>query len=124
MRVIVLRHFVAFVACLAPAFAWAETRLMMAEETGCIWCEQWNVEIGPIYPKTAEGRAAPLERFDIDSPPDDIQFSRPINFTPTFILVRDGVEVGRIDGYPGEDFFWGLLGTLLKSADIPIAPAG
>jgi hypothetical protein len=28
--------------------------------------------------------------------------------------VENGKEVGRIRGYPGEDFFWGLLQLLLK----------
>ena len=37
---------------------------------------------------------------------------RPV-FTPTFILVADGREAGRIEGYPGEDFFWGLLAKML-----------
>jgi hypothetical protein len=26
--------------------------------------------------------------------------------TPTFIFVRDEVEVGRIVGYPGAELFW------------------
>jgi len=38
-------------------------------------------------------------------------------FTPTFVLMGDGVEVGRMEGYAGEDFFWGLLGRMLSQAD-------
>ncbi len=34
-------------------------------------------------------------------------------FTPTFVLFDDGREIGRIEGYPGEDFFWGLLQNLV-----------
>ena len=45
--------------------AMSETRLIMAEEEGCVWCARWNEEIGPIYPKTPEGRAAPLLRLDL-----------------------------------------------------------
>ena len=33
--------------------------LLMFEEKWCSWCERWNAEIGPIYPKTAESRRAP-----------------------------------------------------------------
>lgn len=86
-----------------------------------MWCARWNAEIAPIYPKTAEGRAAPLERFDIhaDEQPD-IQFARRVHFTPTFVLVQDGVEVGRIEGYPGEDFFWGLLEMMMREAQISL----
>lgn len=89
-------------------------QLVMVEEQGCIWCAVWNAEIAPIYPKTAEGKFAPLRRIDIREPfPEDLEFtSRPV-FTPTFILVEDGREIARIEGYPGEDFFWGLLERML-----------
>lgn len=88
--------------------------LIMVEETGCVWCARWNAEIAPVYPKTPEGKAAPLRRIDIRTPlPPDLDLASPPVFTPTFILVNDGKELARIEGYPGEDFFWGLLGILL-----------
>jgi hypothetical protein len=89
--------------------------LVMMEEVGCRWCATWNAEIGPIYPKTAEGQAAPLTRLDVHDPlPAGLTLKRAAFYTPTFILVRDGTELARIEGYPGEDFFWGLLGVMLK----------
>jgi len=104
----------------APVVAWSETRLMMAEEPGCVWCARWNREIGEIYDKTGEGAAAPLRRVDITDPiPADITIARSINFTPTFVLLIDGHEVSRLEGYPGEDFFWGLLGQMLSDHNIP-----
>lgn len=82
-----------------------------------MWCARWNAEIAPIYPKTPEGQAAPLRRIDVNDPiPDDLTLKTAPHFTPTFILVDDGIEVARIEGYPGEDFFWGLLGVMLKQA--------
>lgn len=108
----------AVVLSATPAFA--EATLVMAEEPGCMWCARWNSEIGPIYPKTSEGQAAPLRRINILDPiPDDITLSRRVNFTPTFVLLVDGVEQNRIEGYPEEDFFWGLLGQMLMQEDIP-----
>lgn len=88
--------------------------LIMVEEHGCVWCAQWNNTIAPIYPKTVEGKYAPLRRIDIHDPlPTDLSLkSRPM-FTPTFILVENGRELARIEGYPGEDFFWGLLERML-----------
>ncbi len=89
--------------------------LLMFESDDCIWCDAWNEEIGPIYPKTAEGRRAPLRRVDIHAArPQDLQNIEGVRFTPTFVLTDDqGREVGRINGYPGEDFFWGLLSELI-----------
>jgi len=105
----------------SAANAAAETVLVMVEEQGCVWCARWNDDIAPIYPKTAEGRAAPLRRIDIHEPlPDDLTFARGLNFTPTFVLIVDGQEASRIEGYPGEDFFWGLLGQMLTQARIDI----
>ncbi|MDO6730633.1 hypothetical protein Q4577_11435 [Marinovum sp. 2_MG-2023] len=95
----------------------ADMSLIMVEEPGCIWCARWNADIAPIYPKTPEGRAAPLMRIDIrDNPPETIEFARSFQFTPTFVLVVDGQESARIEGYPGEDFFWGLLGRMIRDA--------
>lgn len=106
-------------ALAAPLGLRAETVLMMAEEPGCVWCAAWNRDIGPIYDKTGEGAAAPLRRVDITNPiPNDISLARTVNFTPTFVLLIDGSEVSRLEGYPGEDFFWGLLGVMLSDQNI------
>lgn len=103
-----------------PLAVHAGAELVMAEEPGCMWCARWNEEIAPIYPKTEEGAAAPLRRIDItNSIPDDVVLDRRITYTPTFVLLVDGKEVRRLEGYPGEDFFWGLLGMMLKEADVP-----
>ena len=91
------------------------TELVMVEAKGCHYCIEWHKNLGPIYPKTAEGAYAPLRVVDIaDGAPKGMEFARRVNFTPTFILVDDGKELARIEGYPGEDFFWGLLTMMLE----------
>jgi len=93
----------------------AETILIMFDEEGCPYCDLWKEQIGPIYPKTSEGKIAPLVMMDISDPlPEDITFDSSPVFTPTFVLVHDGQEVARLVGYPGEDFFWGLLARMLS----------
>lgn len=119
-----IRHLLLGIALmLTPAMAGtAQTQLIMVEEAGCVWCARWNTEIAHIYPKTPEGQAAPLRRIDMRAPrPTDITFARSLNFTPTFVLVKDGQEISRIEGYPGEDFFWGLLERMLKQAHVDLA---
>lgn len=99
---------------LAPGSAHA-AELLMLEQRGCAWCKAFDAEIAPAYPKTAEGRRAPLRKIDIDKPwPEDLSNIRPERFTPTFVLVDDGVEIARLRGYPGADFFWSVLEEMLE----------
>ncbi|MGI9464138.1 MAG: transcriptional regulator [Aestuariivirgaceae bacterium] len=92
----------------------AAAELVMVEQHACEWCEAWNEDVGVVYDKTMEGKSAPLRRIDIHDPlPGDLQFITGLVYTPTFVLVDGGKEIGRIRGYPGEDFFWGLLQQLV-----------
>ena len=101
----------------APAVA---AELVVFGSPHCPWCEAWEGEVGAIYPKTAEGRLAPLRRIDIDQPrPPELAEIDRVVFTPTFVLLVEGREVGRILGYPGEAHFWGLLGSLLRKVKDP-----
>lgn len=89
-------------------------RLIMVEDPGCPYCALWDEEVGIAYAASAEGRFAPLVRHRRNDP--EVRKLGKVVYSPTFILVRDGVELGRIVGYPGADFFWGLLEGLLKKA--------
>jgi hypothetical protein len=97
--------------------------LVMVEQEGCHWCAQWNAEISHIYPNTDEGQRAPLRRVDLRDLPDDIEFVSPPVFTPTFVLVENGQELARMEGYAGDEFFWFLLGRMLDENGIAAAPA-
>lgn len=94
--------------------AHADLRLVMFEQAGCSYCALWHKQIGPIYPKTTAGTVAPLDAVNLHGNwKDDIDVKSRPRFTPTFVLVRDGVEIDRLEGYPGEDFFWGLVEKML-----------
>ena len=101
---------------LAPAARSAE--LVMFEQKGCVWCQKFDREIAPAYDKTSEGKRAPLRRLDIAQPvPADLTFIGRERFTPVFVLIDTGREIGRIRGYPGDTFFWGLLANLIERLD-------
>ncbi len=103
--------------CLLAPLQGHAADLVMVERTGCAYCIQWKKDVGADeYAATPEGAFAPLQIIDIrDKPPAGMTFARPVVFTPTFVLIENGAEVDRIEGYPGEDFFWGLLGMKLKA---------
>lgn len=88
--------------------------LLMLEQPGCVWCAQFDAQIAPAWPKTEEGRRAPLRRVDITEPwPADLDGIARERFTPTFVLLDEGREIGRIRGYVGDEFFWFRVGELL-----------
>lgn len=98
--------------------------LLMVEQQGCHYCIEWKETLGPIYPKTPEGRYAPLRMVDITATDTvDADLKGRVVFTPTFILIEDGQEIDRLEGYPGEDFFWPLLERMLLRSTDYSAPA-
>jgi len=99
--------------CGKPALA---LELVIIEQAGCVYCERFDREIAPAYPNTAEGKRAPLRRVDLHAPwPDDLSQIQKERFTPTFILVDNNKELGRLRGYPGDEHFWFLLNQMLGS---------
>ena len=99
---------------LVVALPTAAAELVMLEQPGCVWCARFNAEIASAWPKTEEGRLAPLRRVDITKDwPEDLADVAKERFTPTFILMEDGAEVGRLRGYVGNEFFWYRIGELL-----------
>ena len=77
----------------------------------------WDREIGAIWPKSDVGARHPMRMVDLDADPmPEIALARPVRFTPTFVVARDGAEIGRIEGYPGQDFFWGLIERFVAQA--------
>ncbi|KGJ03804.1 hypothetical protein SAMN04487972_11634 [Paracoccus halophilus] len=100
-----------------PARATSDLRLMMVRAKGCVYCAQWDREIGPVYGARPEGRAAPVFMVDMDGPyPDGLALARRPWLSPTFILLRGGREMARFEGYPGADRFFGVLRAMLDQA--------
>lgn len=103
------------VALTLPSTGSRAAELVMFERPGCVWCARFNAEIAPIYGRTEESHAAPLRRVDLNDPlPADLAGIDPGAFTPTFVVVKEGREIGRIRGYPGDAFFFGHLDRILS----------
>ncbi|MGP9812546.1 thioredoxin fold domain-containing protein [Rhodopseudomonas sp. NSM] len=106
-------------SALAPAGAMA-AELLMFERDGCVWCARWDRDVGPIYGKTEEAKLLPLRRVNIDRDKlAGVALDSPVRFTPTFVVMDNGREVGRITGYINDDAFWGLLGTMVTKLTPP-----
>ena len=108
------KAFLVVVALLGAVLPAISAELVMYRRAGCPYCLQWDREIGPVYPKTDLGKQVPLRQVHLDRGKDNsVELKSPIRFTPTFVVVEDGREKARIEGYPGEFFFWGVLEKLL-----------
>ena len=107
-------------AASSRGYAQAAFKLVMVEEAGCVYCARWHAEVGQAYANSAEGKFAPLERVSIGDA--SVNYLTGLRYTPTFVLVEGRREIGRITGYPGADFFWGLLAQLLAKTSYA-APA-
>lgn len=105
------------IANLLSIRAFGASELLMFDSDYCTWCEKWDEEIGGIYHLTAESCQAPLRKFDYSAGelPELISIAEPVLYTPTFVLLNDQREVGRITGYPGADFFWVELNDIINS---------
>lgn len=45
-----------------------------------------------------------------------------MRYTPTFVVVDKGREVGRIEGFISDDSFWGLLDELAAKIVAKVTP--
>lgn len=120
---------ICLLTALRGAPAWSDAarglRLLMVESKSCLYCAAWRAEIGPGYGGSAIGRRAPLVPVNIDGPyPDGLALARRPALTPTFILLRDGIELGRVEGYAGADQFYPLLAQMMAHAGIPVQQGG
>jgi thioredoxin-related protein len=92
--------------------------LVMFERAGCVYCERWKRDVGPVYPLTPQGQQAPLRMIDLDARKNasvaEPALERPVRYSPTFVLLRDGREVGRITGYMDDAMFWGVFSKMLE----------
>ncbi|MDP3074023.1 thioredoxin family protein [Bradyrhizobium sp.] len=109
---------------LLAAVLWPVTsdaaELLVFGRDGCAWCQRWDREVGSSYGKTDEARVLPLRYVNIDRPPaSGIALVAPVRYTPTFVVVNNGREIGRITGYVNDDAFWGLLSIIVSKMETP-----
>lgn len=108
---------------MAAAASARAAELVMFDDPTCVWCRRWLAEVGPGYPKTEEGRRAPLRRVYVrNQAQSGVALKSAVTGTPTFVLADEGREIGRIVGYPGAEYFYPMLGELLQKLPQPVAP--
>ena len=88
--------------------------LIAFEAPGCAYCPIFRRDVAPTYGASRAGKTAPLRFVDLnDAAADRFTLSSPITVVPTLVLVRDGVEIGRIAGYVGPANVHHILNSML-----------
>ena len=97
-----------FVASLQTAAA--DSRLIMVTSDYCPSCQAWELDVGKVYDKSPYATTLPLTRVEIGSKmPGGVTFQKPVVGTPTFLIIHNGQEIGRQNGYIDEEMFWWWL---------------
>jgi hypothetical protein len=104
------------VPLLAGASISHAAELLFVERAGCPYCAKWDREVSRPYANSDEGKRAPLRRHALENG-QPAGIASPVRFTPTFILMEDGREIGRIIGYMDDHSFWGLLAPLMAKIE-------
>lgn len=97
-----------------PNLQTAPVVLLMVQDRGCPYCARWEAEVGRSYRLSEEGKFAPLA-VRMRGDPEIAQLKK-IVYSPTFVMLAYGREVGRIVGYQGSDLFWMELEPLIAKA--------
>lgn len=103
---------------LIPADGEGRLQLVLVEVDGCIYCEIFRRDVLPKYRESARGRDVPLRFVDLNAPEaDELGFESPIVTVPTVVLLKNNVEVGRIQGYVGPENFFHSVHRLFSLAE-------
>ena len=92
-------------------------KLLYFYSNTCAYCKAWENEIANIYLKTEFENEFKLSFIDFFSNVDLGKYgiSKMVKVTPTFIFVKEKTEVGRIEGYNGQELFWWQVDDVIKS---------
>ena len=94
--------------------AFSKNKLIMITEKSCPFCRAWERDVGKFYPKTKLANQFPLVRIAAgDNESKFFTYLNEVRGTPTFIFLKDDIEIGRIEGYSDAEMFWWLVDDIV-----------
>lgn len=106
-----IKAFTLALTLIAPnKIAAADSRLIMVTSDHCSYCQAWELDVGSVYDKSSYATTLPLTRVEIGSKmPRGVALQKPVVGTPTFLIIHNGQEINRQNGYSGGEMFWWWL---------------
>ena len=90
--------------------------MLMITDKNCLYCIIWEKQIGKIYPKTDIAKKFPLQRIEVKNFINYKKYDlKKTNITPTFILIKNANEEGRIEGYTNPEMFWWQVDEIIDN---------
>lgn len=96
------------------ALAGARYEIIAFEAQGCTYCAHFRKDIARSYERSERSKRAPVRYLDVKAGEvANLKLAGAITLLPTAVILRDGIEIGRIDGYTGRENFYRVLDTLV-----------
>ena len=127
MRLFRVAAFAAIAACLAAGVVIAKpgsdlagpsslsrtapkTEVVVFEIGGCKYCTVFRDNLGARYQASTTNAVAPMRYVDVGRlDPADFQLASDITTVPTIVLMQDGKEIDRVEGYPMSEVLFGMV---------------
>lgn len=92
--------------------------LLVFEHEDCRYCRIFRSDVLPRYRDNGQEARAPIRFIRVEhTDTRRMNLHGGIHMVPTFVLMQDGQEVGRITGYWAPDNFFKMLANLLMRTD-------
>jgi thioredoxin-like negative regulator of GroEL len=90
--------------------------VIVFEMAGCHHCVAFRDNLGARYLASTLQRAAPMRFVDIDkSDPASYPLATELRMLPTIVLIKNGREIDRLEGYPVPEIMFAMVKDALAS---------
>jgi len=88
---------------ISPVSTQPTAELVMFEVAGCYVCEAMRQRNLPAIQASAAGRGLTIRVVDLNAPvAETFKLAGPITLLPTLVMIEDGRELARLEGYFGQ----------------------
>jgi thioredoxin-related protein len=90
--------------------------LVVMEAPGCTFCSIFRRDVLPAYEASERAKDVPIRFLDVnDVASTKMDLETPVDIVPTFVILKDNKEIGRIPGYVGPETFFHTINYLLST---------
>lgn len=91
--------------------------MIVIEAKNCIYCKLFRRDVLPGFRSSKHADEVSIRFLDINELEDkSLQLQHEVQIVPTFVVVSDNREIGRIPGYIGPTDFYYAIGRVIERA--------